>query len=1079
MQPSKRFIICKASAGAGKTFTLVCHFLTTALADPAEITTRYEKILAITFTNKAANEMKERIMKTLHGIVDGSLRDDDMARELCENLRIDIDELVKRCRQLESAILHNYSNLSVTTIDSFVYRLVRTFTYELRLPMNFNVLIDEREMVERCVDQLLTQAGADGAKELTEVLCAFVESRMEDGRSFHIANTLRKVAGEVLKEETPAFLDKLHKVPLGQYKHLYESLMGANRQLEDSLSLQARQVVESCTSAGLTAADFSYKEAGFYGFFLGFANGEMDGINKDSVRADNAAESGVLYNKTAPDYVKRQVESVTPMMVEAYRRMRKLIREERKFYNTRKMLLANLYGMAMLDSIRTIKELYYSENESVHISEFNKRIAQLVADEPAPFIYERVGNRYLSYLIDEFQDTSRLQFKNFLPLIVEALSRTDAGGLSSLIVGDGKQAIYRFRQGDVRQFMMLPQVADDPITSRMLSLNADIQERNMNYRTLHNIVNFNNHFFQWAITEHFKHNAELQDLYIGDPSRKEPALFQHTQKKGGYVQLSYTEEEHLLDELLALVLHLVNDLHYNYGDLLVLARTNITLSQIADKLVASINDPRFRLLTSESFILSNSRVVRLLQALLRYLENSADRVAALTVVSLYAEILDDVWNDADRDGGTPPNAARPSEVTLQRLRACNYDLQQFFGAVLPEGHVFNLDSLHALSLYDCCEELLRQLSLESEDATYVATFLNTVSSFMQRNYSDLSAFNSYLDENIDKLSSSTAPDEQALRLMTIHKSKGLEAPVVITMMKAEKERPSQLWIDLDATQQSVTADAASLPVALIGQQKNESLFSSNFDEEVIMTEMDRINLLYVALTRPREKLYVMCEECKAEGSDNRALLKQYATRNDSGFRALDDQHYALGEELPNPKATDAQSAEQQSVVPPIRNIVFPAWENRVVVAPQNAHSLSPLEEDSRRWGIVIHDLLAHMLTVDDVRPVVERYCTANLLDTSICDELVDRIVHMMEKEENKRFFGKGQRVLCEASLVVNGEVRRPDRIIFTDNATWVVDFKTGAYDKDTHQKYQKQVAAYVAAVSAMGYPNVSGSILYL
>lgn len=350
---------------------------------------------------------------------------------------------------------------------------------------------------------------------------------------------------------------------------------------------------------------------------------------------------------------------------------------------------------------------------------------------------------------------------------------------------------------------------------------------------------------------------------------------------------------------------------------------------------------------------------------------------------------------------------------------------------------------------------------------------------MQRNYSDLSAFNTYLDENIDKLSSSTAPDQQALRLMTIHKSKGLEAPVVITFMKSENERPSQLWIDLDAVQQSVTAEAASLPVALVAQQKNESLFSSNFDDEVRMKEMDRVNLLYVALTRPREKLYVLCEDCKGEGVDNRALLKQYALRQQSGFRAVDGQLFALGDELPNPQAPQSASDKQLQSAPPIRNIVFPAWEKRVVVAPQNAHSLSPYEVDNRRWGIVIHDLLAHMLSLDDVQPVVERYCTANLLDADVCQSLVRRIVSMMEKDENQRFFVKGRRVLLEASLVVNGEVRRPDRIVFDDNATWVVDFKTGAYDHKTHSKYLKQVADYVAAVSAMGYPNVSGSILYL
>lgn len=1084
----KRFIICKASAGAGKTYTLVRHYIATAISSPSHLQERFESILAITFTNKAANEMKERIMNTLHGIVVGVHSYDNMLADLSKELNIDTEEVRRRCDVLQSAILHDYSNFAVSTIDSFVYRLVRTFAYELHLPLNFNVLIDDQEMLQSCVDELMTMVGSrtvsaeeptkdKNTEELTRMLCAYVESRMDDGKSFHIENSLLKLAKEVLKEETPIFLNQLESITPTGFIELYRQYTEENRRFEQTLTQKGREVVEACKAAGLTAEDFVYKEAGFYGYFLHFADGDMQGVNKTSARAESVAATGVAYVRNAPPDVKDRVMSVTPTMVAAYESMQQLIKRERKEYNSRNMVLANLYGMALLNTLRQIKERYYSGNESVHISEFNKRIAEQIMGEPAPFIYERVGNRYMSYLIDEFQDTSRLQFKNFIPLIVEALSRTAGGGLSSLIVGDGKQAIYRFRQGDVRQFINLPQV-EDPNDSHILAENTVVIERNQNYRTLANIVEFNNRFFEWVVCTRFAKQNEndpntadnpwLQRLYIGDSNRPKAALVQEPQHEGGHVRLRFCPREELCQNILSSVRRQVDELHYSYGDIMILARDNATLTEISNFLVANIDDPRFRLLTSESFLLSNSQVVLFVQAVLRSLQNPDDRVAAVSVVRIYTNIV-----SPSSDGSC-----------FHRLRQCHFDLQSFFDqenqrAASGESTCFqsiqyNAAHLRSLSLYDCCEAIVRGFHLEGRDTTYVASLYNYVLSFMQHHHSDLQAFNTWLEAKIDKLSSSTADDPNALRLMTIHKAKGLEGNIVMVAMPAPSTHMTQMWVDMKPY--ASNDKALHLPVAYVNMQQNESFFSPVFDAERQMSDMDRVNLLYVALTRPRQKLCVFCEQSNASGNGSIALLRDFAVTEGSQLVSEEEGCYTIGEDFVNPSQ---RKETEQPPAPDIEDIVFPSWEKRVAIAEQSQSVLSPLEDDSRRWGIVIHDLLAHMTTYEDVDPVVDDYCASHDFDETVGALLKTRIHKMMSSEENRKYFAPGNKVLCEASLVVDGSVRRPDRIVFNPDKTWIVDFKTGGYSPQKHTDYLRQVDEYVKAVSRMGYPNVKGSILYL
>ncbi len=1051
-----RFVICRASAGSGKTYTLVRQFIEIAISSSykEQIERNLGQILAITFTNKAANGMKDRIMSQLHAIVVHDKKSAGLVNDICRDLSIADDEVVRRCGMLLSAILHNYSKFSVCTIDSFVHRLVRTFAHDLNLPMNFNVQTDQQEILQNVVDELLSLAGNPKETALTRLLCAFTESRMEGGKGYNMESTLQELSKEVMSEDSPKFLPELEKINLDEYIAIYDRIANEIASFEHSLSSDAAAFVDDCSSKGLDVDSFPYKGNGVLAFFCTVAKGDFSKINNPHKRMDEAYKSGHLYAKSTSQQLIQALDSVMDSFRKAYESMVNGLSR----YNTNRLLLGNLYGLALLGRINAIKNDYYDANEIVHISEFNKRIDKEVANEPAPFIYERIGNRYHNYLIDEFQDTSRLQWLNFLPLLDEAMTydfpeTTPEPGTQSLVVGDGKQAIYRFRQGDVRQFVRLPEV-ESSMHGGSLKREAHFESLTRNYRTLSNIVEFNNRFFNDIITGRFAENDELQKLYIGKKVDGKPELVQETVKEGGYAQFDFVAADDLLPQIFNTIRHQVDDMNYSYGDIMVLARDNDSLVHIADYLTINSLDRPIPIVSSESFVLTNSPVVLLLQSLLEYTHNPKDRVAALQSLQL-----------ACRCGCIAGELQQPSP--LWQLQQCGFDLAKMLSHL---GIDFNIDRLRSLSLYDCCEEMLRVFHLDGKDSAYVATFLNTVASYMQHSRPDLQGLIKFLDERIAKLSRSTASDLDAVQLLTIHKAKGLEKKIVIYAIPYKEVRNSRIWVRLPEGKDN------PIPVAFVNLQSIPTDFKDDFDKERTMNDVDRVNVLYVAMTRSEEKLFVCCEDVTSSDSFV-PLLKDFVGRDEKCVQ-LSESRYAVGEDFINPgKAADDD--EKQTHTMPVDDVCFPQWENRVRIASQSDALLSSLEKDSRRYGIVVHDLMSRINVPEDVAPVVDEYCREHHIVQRDAESILRRITDMVNSPENRRYFDPHYSVRCEASIAVGGEVRRPDRIVYDDKETFVVDFKTGTYNEETHRKYQRQVAEYADALTAMGFPNVKAVIIYL
>ncbi|MCR4828900.1 MAG: UvrD-helicase domain-containing protein [Bacteroidales bacterium] len=1069
---SNRFIICKASAGSGKTYTLVRQFIEIAISAPTQLKTRFERILAITFTNAAANEMKERIMNTLGEIIDGE--NEELVAEMAVDMGIqpssrtdskiasesEKNEVRHRCAVVRSAILHNYSNLSVCTIDSFVLRLVKTFAYDLNLPLNFNVMIDESELLKSVLDNMMALAGTDEEKPLTEMLTSFIGQCLEDGKPYNVERSILTRSEELLKEGADKYLKSLSNIEMSKFLELEKNYRAENRAFERALQQEAQKPVQAAAEAGLCVDDFVGKSRGIYPYFERLANGNLSSVEPSST-VDKTMKSEILFNKTAPQHIRQQIEQLTPTFVQAYANICKLLDESYKQYLTRTLILRNIYELGLLGKLRQLMDEYYKENESVHIAEFNKSIAEVVEHDQTPFVYERIGSRYSNYLIDEFQDTSKLQWRNFLPLLDEALAQryqfdTAPQGAQSLVVGDAKQAIYRFRQGDVRQFVMLPEV-EDAIHGKSLKHNAQEKVLDNNRRTLATVVEFNNALFRWMIDNVYSNNTILRDIYHG--------LEQSPLTQGGYVQVSFCPDEAIGLTARDIVRRQVEEHGYNYRDIYILSNKRHALLEVTEVFAhphagdQEAVEP-IPIVSAESFLLGNSKVVMLLRALLGCLHDASDRAQAAQVLTLLAQIRNLTPADTQQWLWHYKESGYAIDKTLKDL-----------GIDFVPGHFL------ALSLYDCVEDLVRLFALQGKDVAYVASLLNAVASFCQSRRATLGDLLDYLDENLGTLSCTTSDELDAVQLMTVHKSKGLEAPIIIYLMPNRGSFSNDVWVDVA---KEGVSDVYGLPAALLTPSANsKSEFAEEFNEEIRLREMDNVNRFYVALTRPEHKLFIVASDAtKRVNEPMLNPLRQYLDEHNDQFDHADEATWSVGTDGIKPVKSEKKRKKQPRAVR-IDDITFPQWGKRISIAASNESLLTSLALDSRRYGIVVHDLLAHIASPDDAERVVNQYCKQHHVDDADAKGILERIERMLSVPENRRYFDPRYEVRNEVSLLYRGMVLRPDRIVFADDETWVVDFKTGTYDDKSHKQYQQQVATYAAAVAEMGYPSVHTAIVYL
>ena len=1051
----KPFVICKAAAGSGKTFNLVKEYLKLAIAgDEAGISSRFRSILAITFTNKAANEMKSRIMDSLAEIAAQGVGS-SMGASLLASLNaldryrahpMSEAKLKELAGKLQSAILHRYSDLSVCTIDSFMHRVVRTFAHDLDQPVNFEVMIDQDDLKEKAVSQLMSLVGTEGNEELTDVLNRFSVSRMENEKGFDVVGSLTDLAGQLFSEQTDPYLKKLAEYSLSDFMEIYRRYTAENHAFEQKMKSLGTEAMNLLAQAGMEADQCDYGRNGFYGYFRKLADGTL---------APPSSRTQAVFDD--PDYCGARLckgrkalasaDAIAQRMLQIYNEVSRLSGEPLTDYNTRRLLLGNLFSMALLNLLNRQLHDYARDNEIVHLSDFNKLINSVVRESPAPFFYERIGNRYRHFLIDEFQDTSVMQWHNLVPLLDNGISL----GKESLIVGDGKQAIYRFRQGDVRQFVALPAIEglEQPAYALTDPRNCRVENLDTNFRTADAVVDFNNDFFSWLVRNRFADNKLASEIYLGgipgEVSSGEEALRQRhggfgPDRPQGHVGISFIDEEGdepICRRVLEIINTLVAERGYSYGDIMVLGRTRRELAAVGSYL---LENSQVEQSSAESFYLRNSHAVMAVVAALRCLHDPSDRVAAAELL-FRLRTLGIVTASSDE-------AFLESDVV---------DMQDILSL---SGLEFNPSWLLSLDLYDCCEELVRGLRLSETDVAYLASLLNKVAAFSLRRHQGLADFLQWFDDHPD-FSAATSDEISAVRLMTIHKAKGLEAPVVICPFFASGSRSSSIWVDASGC---LDSEGKGLPAAYLSLSKSTSTrFDPDRDREIESSAVDDLNILYVAFTRPKEQLFVVCNTPSAKSTVQnyaRWLHDYSAQRTDYGDP--DFQH----------RAKPVQHADTE----PVARISFGDWTSKVCIASPAEHAMTPLMEEKIRFGIYAHALFASMRHAGDIDEALAQLSRQEQLTDDERQRLALLARTVVARPDTARFFDPRYTAKNECDLTDGSHVGRPDRVVFTPDETWVLDFKTGI---DLGEEHDRQVRSYCRAISLMGYPRVSGWLLYL
>jgi ATP-dependent exoDNAse (exonuclease V) beta subunit len=1041
---SKNFVVYKSSAGSGKTTTLVKEYLKLALKNPE----RFRQILAITFTNKAANEMKARILENLKQLASGTLNRNDHW-ELMKEMRMSEEEIVRRAAILLQNITHAYDEFAVSTIDSFVHQIVRTFSTDLKLPQGFEVLIDKDDIIPYIVEEMYDKLGTD--RNFTEILLQFVLSQVEDEKSYDLNKNLSEFVEKQLSEPGTGDTGQPEKLTPAQFLETIQKIRHTLSLWKKEIIDHASKGLETIENAGLTTDDFRGKtKSGVGGYFLKLKKWEAkpaDLIPKgDTLKA---LDEDDWFPKSLAKGKKETILRVAPELKNHLEAIRSLMNRYLFWHLANK----NIYEMALIGEIRHLFEDFTVRTQKVHISEFNKRIHEEISGQPVPFIYERLGRRYRHFLIDEFQDTSVLQWDNLLPLIEESL----ANGQFNMLVGDAKQAIYRFRHGEVELFTHLPRLfgVEDNETNRqrqqVLEQHFEQKDLRFNYRSREQIIGFNNDFFRWA-------GKQLEagfDAVYHDVEQQLP----RDPKTGGLVSVDFVQGNNADDfrsKRLEKIRDIVLDLRqkkYPLNDICILTLKNDSASEIA----AFLLQDNIPVVTSESLLLTTSPSVRLTIAVMKLLLDSGNLL-------IFAEFL---INWLQIQGREDAFHALYTEAATQENPAA-YILKKW-GLQLPHKTL-----LRRRSVYEMTVEIIRHLIPGGKPDPFLLFFLDFIFDKEPVCYGSLPAFLKLWEEKKDKLSIVFPEGIDAVQIMTAHKAKGLKFGTVIADLHHMRFRLTrdQYWEKAD------TGVSGNLSSVLLNINKNDLAAIGRqavYDYEKAKTDLDFLNVVYVAFTRPVDALFVIGSRLPKGGDNFSKKLDDYLEYKQ--IRDEEKLHYEWGafpaHASDNPPATVAETLSANYTTP---------WYDFMEIAPVDEVGWESAGESTpRTYGKIVHAVLSGIRHAEDAEVQINGWLYSGLLNPQDTEHIRQMVQTVVRHPQLSEYFTRDAVIKTETELFdrETRSFKRPDRVVLKNGRITILDYKTGRRETDTEKKYRKQVAGYAELYRRLGFKNIVKKLVYL
>ncbi len=1024
----KVFKIYKSSAGSGKTFTLVKYFLATCLAN--DKTDSYQNILAITFTNKAANEMKERIVSALS---DMQNNDSELKKALIDETGIDANTLSERAVKTLHHILQNKSRLSISTIDKFLLSIIKAFRRELNLPFDFQTEVSEDLILDSAIQQLYQKARED--KKLYKILLDFASHKLESDSNTYFQDLFDDIKFQLLKEGNTDRFENIHKISLDEYHSIYQNLKKERIELSKNIETLCENLNKLIDSGGYEPKLYSrtgLMPLKFENYIKGDLNlNELIKFTGETYQIHDKWV-GKSWDKDPSDFFAGIENKVYAFMSEIHPKALRL--------DTVLQSLDDLPLNYLMGEIGTIVSQLKEENATFLLSELNQIIADISINEPVPFIYEFAGERYEHILIDEFQDTSIWQFQGMLPLISECLSK----GGTSLIVGDAKQSIYRFRGGEMRQFIDLPTIYS-PLNEKIkayekdLERNAEIHVLDTNYRSFKNIVSFANSFCDYAFKEL---SADYKNAYADSHQKN------HKDGEGMVsVELFKDSADDEMDKKLLKNIKEILDKGYKPSDICILSRKNKSAAQAASLLRKN----NYSISISNSVSLNESPEVNTLIAILKQLNSPHSSRSFLVLYHLsYAndyshELLFDRYHRLEEK--KPKEGEKVYENTPISWSNSSIDIDQFY-----EDYGIDTRPVNFINYFDFVLHCAKQLKFDFSDL-FLQSFLDLLNQHFFKQRSNLAHFLKFWDEKGKSTTIATPKSEKAIEIGTVHKSKGLQFPICILYFKGKKNSSKGYkdWIETEVNE--------NLKLELFGsiQSKSEIAYKSElYDLEKEKKLVDDINTYYVAITRAEKALLVM------EGNDNSPIISCISDQYGKEKKSFID--WEIGEIPVN--------NEQESSTPV-------SYINPKISSQRNVHlstrSSDLLKEgqNPRSEGNIIHFLLSKCHSITEIDKALLLAEKLGLLLSSEINIFSQKIEEILLIPELKELYKEADHIYSEREIFdVFGQKRVLDKLIKKGDSYILLEFKTG----ERNPAHKKQIFEY-ADILNISNINVSKKFL--
>lgn len=1063
-------VIYKASAGSGKTFTLAVNYIKLLILSPQN----YRNILAVTFTNKATEEMKLRVLSQLYGIWKLLPDSKGYLNKVTTELGLSEDYVSRQAGVALSNLLHNYNYFQVETIDAFFQSVLRNLARELELTANLHVGLNDYQVEQQAVDELI-----ESLKPTSKVLkwiLSYIQQNISDDKSWNVIGQIKKFGENIFKDVYKSNYRSIHELLSNEqaYENYVKTIRGIRVESEKSLQRIADGFYRLLEDNGLEVKDFSNGSRGVCSYFEKLAKGkydEEDVLTKTVKQGMEDPKIWVRKNEQIEGNRKFDVvrNYLLPYIIDAEKEREHLVVS----LKSAKLTLRHLDQLRLLSNIEDkVREINASSNRFL-LSDTQMLLHSLIQGSDSPFIFEKIGTQLEHIMIDEFQDTSTTQWHNFKVLLQECLSRPNS---RNLIVGDVKQSIYRWRSGDWRLLNNI----EDQFDSSLYRFS--VQSKKDNFRSERNIVTFNNSFFSFAsqfeYQEFSKINQEnakqifmaYQDVVQSVPEDK-PCR--------GMVEIDLLPNADYKERMLEKIGETI-DILLQHGatpqSIAILVRSNKTIAEIADYLTQT--RPAISIISDEAFKLDSSLAVHIIINALTVMLNPTDKLTIAILAKAYQKHI--LKNDV------------PDERMLLRKQ----DLTSY----LPREFWERRGSLLSMPVYNLVEFIYQVFRLEvlNEQNAYICTFYDLLNNFLMEKSADIQDVIHEWEENM-KDKTIQSDEFNGVRLITIHKSKGLEFEhVIIPFCDWQLEKTGHiLWC---SPTEAPFNQLSLIPIDFSPKQMKGSVFEADYLHEHLQNVVDNLNLLYVAFTRASKNLFVFGKQGNA---NSRSFV--IAQVIEQVHEALPDSSYIEGSES---ETGDISFTYGELYIPPTDKKQFADTQNvfnkqpspielKVEVFPgkvdflqsnRSKEFLADDEDDDKikgyiNIGNILHQVFAKIHTVDDIDKVLkELEFNGILYDEQITYEGLVKLLHSrFDDPRVARWFSPKWRLFNECTiLMIDPDTdctieQRPDRVIMDDNEVIVIDFKFG----NPREEYHRQVLRYMSLLSAMGYDNVKGYLWFV